>query len=254
MKRSTPEKLESLTTVVGAVLAGLAATYSYFAFDHAKKTEETIQAKLTTEQKTLELGKMSAFNVQSESVLTLKRLPDSCAKATGECQYLVGWDIALSNRGNLTIDVTKLALSLYKARLPGDTAFNDELNPPWQEKGPISWTKIKDKTYPDPEPAKTLSFPKPGQPDHLTSVLPDDYAAIGPMSPADRRYGAMNVILKDVPATWIYARGDVLLKAGDEGKLDRIVEWDYRQLSSADSTTSAKPQPISTTPAQSDAR
>jgi hypothetical protein len=64
---------------------------------------------------------------------------------------------------------------VYKASLPGGTAFIGELNPPWRSK-PVEWTEVASKTY---------ETSKGGL---------DDYAAIGPMSPADRRYGGISIV------------------------------------------------------------
>src|SRR5262245_11363724 len=58
-------------SVASVIVSFAAAVYSYSAFDRAKKVEEVVQAKQRTALQALELGSKSAFNVQSESRLTI---------------------------------------------------------------------------------------------------------------------------------------------------------------------------------------
>jgi BMFP domain-containing protein YqiC len=204
---SALEKVNLVVSIVTALVAMAAGCFSFFAYDRAQKIEQVVQAKQTSRLQALDLGRKSAFDVQSDIALKVHVL--EATQSTQASQFWVSWSISLSNRGNRNVTVTSMVLRLFKARLPGGGNFVGTLNPPWQQT-PIKWEVVAERIYDKPEGGL------------------DDYAAIGPMSPADRRYGELSVVIRDSPEAWVYVTAEVTLKSDED--IDSVVEWDYAQL------------------------
>lgn len=210
-------KISPPMTLIGALFVYMSSTrqQNKFALETAKQ-----QVERSSIENPLDIGKKAALGVSTQPRLGIDLLPSDHAGA-GSARYLIVWEVGIVNQGNRTIKVENSEAELYVGsernptpKPPAIFEFNHP-RPDWVDRPPahpaIEWHRQQQSTL-------------------RRDFSPRDLygAAIGGMSPGDRRVSEISGIVSGRPGMWIFAVARINIRA--ESDTSEQVEWAYDLL------------------------
>ena len=154
----------------------------------------------------LDIQQKSAFHMQTQPKLSIDVL-SSPEPGGSDFRYLISWEVHITNGGNREVSIVEHEVEIFlgtqQSQL-GESPSIAEVNHPGTD-GLIHWTRNIHRKF---------------SPQDLNG------AALGPMSPGDKRFGGLSAIVHAPAGMWVYALTRLKLE-GEPGEVDKIADWHY---------------------------
>jgi hypothetical protein len=228
---------------IGVLATAIGGLVVYTSFTRHQNELALLTAKLQVERSSIEnpldIGKKAALGVSTQPRLGIDLLSANDVGGS-PARYLVVWEVGIVNRGNRTINVEANQAELY---------VGSERNP--TPKAPT----IFEFNHPRPDWITGPHIPAIEWHPQEQSILKRKFsasdlygAAIGPMSPGDKRVSEISGIVSGHPGMWLFALARISVRA--EQETSEQVEWAYDVLPQRSSKQSDHRAQNATTPSK----
>jgi hypothetical protein len=227
------ELIAKLTPTFVAIIAGIWILYQYREFQ-SEQNQVSLQISRNQVQRAkieqvlverqaqihgLDIKQKSAFHMETQPKLSIDVL--SSAESNGnDFRYLISWEVHITNSGNRDVLIVEHEVEIFlgtQQNQLGESPSIAEVNHPGTE-GLIHWTRNIHRKF---------------SPKDLNG------AALGPMSPGDKRFGGLSAIVHAPAGMWVYALTRLKLQ-GEQSEEDTMANWDYAILSGRNQGVSSK--------------